>query len=149
LAGERRGVSWRRGGGYGVGSVRLLHGPVYHMPAGQSDALDGDWSHGRLIGMSVSLTREPYVGGHFLPRERSDDPILCDVHNTALGDAIVFRLSDRLVHRVSDVKGPVTSFAGWFRSVPRFSDDFRSRGRRPTPGADPIRRRPAVCRTAA
>jgi hypothetical protein len=73
------------------------------------------------------------------------------VHNTALGDAIVFRLSDRLVHRVSDVTGPVakTSFAGWFRSVLRFSDDFRSRGPRPTPGADPIRRRPAVCGTAA
>jgi hypothetical protein len=53
---------------------------------------------------------------------------LQEVTNTGLGDAIVFRLSDDLQHRINEVRGaqPKTAFAGWFRSDPALRTKLRA-----------------------
>jgi hypothetical protein len=51
-------------------------------------------------------------------RQVGDERLLAEVPNLGLGDAILFRLSRGLQHRVTDVVGahPKTAFAGWFRT---------------------------------
>ena len=70
----------------------------------------------RLIGMSVNLSAEIFEGGAFEIREASTERRLAALSNVGRGDAILFRLSDSLEHRVSDIRGavPKTALAGWF-----------------------------------
>jgi hypothetical protein len=105
-------------------------GRVYRIApqAGHTDAWDwhNDCLPDRLIGMSINLTPEPYLGGVFQLKHVNDDRILCEMPNTGLGDAIVFRISDRLEHRITAVTGsvPKTAFAGWFTPVEMSRNPF-------------------------
>jgi hypothetical protein len=53
--------------------------------------------------------------------------MLAEIANTGWGDAMLFRTSKQLQHRVTDVVGnePKTAFAGWFKSEDR--NPFRER----------------------
>jgi hypothetical protein len=53
-------------------------------------------------------------------RDKRTDRMLVDVANTGLGDAMLFRISEHLVHRITPVEGdaPKTAFAGWFEAGP-------------------------------
>jgi hypothetical protein len=66
--------------------------------------------------MSVNLSPQVYEGGALQLKLRHSDEILQEVRNTGLGDAILFRISKDLVHRVQGVTGehPKIAFAGWF-----------------------------------
>ena len=79
---------------------------------------------GRILGMSVNLSPVRFAGGAFELRGRESKNMVYRHENTGPGDALIFRLSPRLQHRVTDVVGdvPKTAFAGWFRSEP---DDYR------------------------
>ena len=70
----------------------------------------------RLVGMSVNLSADVYTGGVFEIRDAETERLLASLPNVGFGDAILFRLSDSLEHRVSEVRGtlPKTAFAGWF-----------------------------------
>lgn len=77
----------------------------------------GDEENG-LIGMSLNLSQRGYEGGLFQLRERRTERVLAEIANTGWGDALLFRISQQLQHRVTEVTGeqPKTAFAGWFMS---------------------------------
>jgi len=104
----------------GCEPIVRFEGRVYRMTpgAGHHDSWHNDNFGGRLVGMSIHLGKYPHNGGIFQLRDAESKKKLCDLPNTILGDAIMFRISPRLEHRVTDVEGgePKTAFAGWFKN---------------------------------
>lgn len=103
----------------GCTGITAFAGRVYRrFPGGRHhDSWHGDVADPRrLIGMSVNLSADVYQGGVFEIREVDTERPLAALPNVGVGDAILFRLSPALEHRVSDVSGtvPKTAFAGWF-----------------------------------
>src|SRR5262249_58599579 len=80
-----------------------------------------DRCEGRLVGMSANLSTEIYSGGVFQLRDSRTEQLLCEMPNTGLGDAILFRIASPLQHRITEAEGavPKTAFSGWFRSKPK------------------------------
>ena len=76
----------------------------------------------RLVALSVNLTSERYEGGELQIRDAASGEVTAEVGRTAVGDAVIFRIAERLRHRVSPVRGdvPRIAFAGWFKSAPSF-----------------------------
>jgi hypothetical protein len=111
------------------GRIGCFTGRLYRLVpgAGHFDSWHDDLRDARLVALSVNLSREPYLGGDLQIRNRGSDQILQRVRNAELGQAVLFRLSPDLEHRVSPVEGQITrmAFAGWFRSHP----DFQSRAK--------------------
>ena len=103
----------------GCADIRSFAGRVYRrFPGGRHyDNWHGDVADARrLIGMSVNLSADIYEGGVFEIRDVESERPIASLPNVGVGDAILFRLSHSLEHRVSDVRGafPKTAFAGWF-----------------------------------
>jgi len=114
----------------GCGPLRRFRGRIYRMSAsaGHLDSWHDDNCDNRLIGMSLNLSPLPYCGGIFQLREWESQRMLAEVANTGLGDALVFRISAELEHRVSPMEGAEakTAFAGWFRpDLPDLFDEVR------------------------
>jgi hypothetical protein len=113
--------------------IRCFEGRVYRVRAGHGDhdSWHDDFGDHRLIGMSVNLSKETYAGGVLQIRERESGKIVAEIPNTKTGDAVIFRLSDRLEHRITEVEGDVakTAFAGWFKAQPDFVSMLRARRR--------------------
>jgi hypothetical protein len=111
----------------GCRPLRVFAGRVYRMTAsaGHTTAWHDDvLSPNRRVGLSVNLSAHPYGGGVFQLRRTADERLLGEVHNLGLGDAVLFRLSPQLQHRVTDVTGEhaKTAFAGWFRPDTSYRD---------------------------
>ena len=108
----------------GCATIRFFNGRVYVMrpDAGHYDRWHSDTTQGRLIGMSVNLSSREFTGGHFQLTHRENEQPEFDVANTGPGDAILFRIDDALVHRVTAVEGnvPRIAYAGWFQPAPDF-----------------------------
>jgi 2OG-Fe(II) oxygenase superfamily len=106
----------------GRGPIRSFAGRVYRVVpgCGHHDAWHDDMVGDRVVAMSVNLSAEPFEGGVLQIRERATRRIVHEIANTGPGDAIVFRLSSALEHRITEIRGrgAKTAFAGWFRSVP-------------------------------
>ena len=104
----------------GCGPITSFDGSVYRMASGGRghDTWHSDMVESRVIAASVNLTGDTYRGGLLQIRDEVSGRIVHEVANTGQGDVVVFRLSNRLKHRVTDVEGPVakTAYAGWFRS---------------------------------
>ena len=102
--------------------LSVFWGRVYRMVPGQPHEADwhDDLFADRHIGISINFSERPYEGGLFQIRRAGEDVLLGEVHNTGFGDAILFRLSPDLEHRVTPVTGahPKTALAGWFRPGP-------------------------------
>jgi hypothetical protein len=114
----------------GCAPIGCFDGRVYRMrgTAGHFDRWHSDTGVHRLIGMSVNLSEGAYEGGRFELRSTDSDHVLWQITNTGPGDAVMFRISDDLVHRVTAVQGENarTAFAGWFQSRPDFLSLLRS-----------------------
>ncbi len=99
-------------------AITRFEGRVYRMIPGTDhhDSWHDDAGEHRLVGMSLNLGSRPYEGGAFQLREKSEPTIVRELPNTRPGDAILFRISPDLTHRVTPVAGtePKTAFAGWF-----------------------------------
>jgi hypothetical protein len=106
--------------------IQCFTGRVYRMDPGHDhyDSWHDDLAGHRLIAMSLNLATESHQGGRLQIRDRASKRMLQEVSNTTHGDAIIFRLSPELQHRVTSVDGaaPRVAFAGWFRSQPTFLD---------------------------
>jgi hypothetical protein len=100
--------------------LRWFKGRLYRMvaEAGHYDRWHSDAADSREIGMSVNLSRDLFRGGLFMLRETNTKRTLARVANTGPADALIFRISPDLEHRISDLEGAElkTAFAGWFRS---------------------------------
>jgi len=113
----------------GCGSIGCFAGRVYRMDPASAhhDSWHDDLGDDRLVAMSLNLTREPYSGGVLQLRDTGSEEILLEAHNVGAGDALLFRLDERLSHRVTPVEGrvPKVAFAGWFKSRPSFASLFK------------------------
>lgn len=93
-------------------------GDVYRMEPGGSTTYSWhtDTHNGNLRAISVNLSSRSYSGGVLQLRDKATGRRICEMSNTGYGDALVFRLSPTLQHRVPPVEGPnpKTAFAGWF-----------------------------------
>ena len=95
-----------------------FEGRVYRLTDSARHAFDwhNDAAGGRVVSMSVNLSPQIYDGGTLQLNRCDSEEILQEIRNTGLGDAVLFRISRDLVHRVLGVRGdiPKTAFAGWF-----------------------------------
>jgi hypothetical protein len=110
----------------GCESIGCFEGRVYRFVPGSGhyDSWHSDVGHGRLIALSINLSREPYEGGTFQLRSARAEHVLRELPNVTPGDGIMFRIDRGLRHRVTDVRGVAakTAFAGWFRNTPSFGE---------------------------
>ncbi|HVQ40024.1 MAG TPA: 2OG-Fe(II) oxygenase, partial [Pyrinomonadaceae bacterium] len=121
----------------GCGHIGCLRGRIYRIVPGTShhdepdhyqtpyEILTGwhtDLNGTRLLALSINLNTEPYEGGQLTIREAATLRILSEVTNPVFGDAVLFRIDERLEHRVADVQGnvPKIAFSGWFESEPDY-----------------------------
>jgi hypothetical protein len=67
----------------------------------------------------MNLSTDIFRGGTFELRDRWSLAPLAQVNNTGFGDALLFRISNDLQHRVTQVEDTVakTACAGWFRAT--------------------------------
>ncbi|HKM99170.1 MAG TPA: hypothetical protein VJX23_01545 [Candidatus Binataceae bacterium] len=102
------------------GPLRRFRGRVYRMIAGKGhhDRWHDDATESWLAGMTLNLSSKAFHGGLFMLREAQSGRVLSEIANMGLGDALVFRITPELEHRISDLEGetPKTAFAGWFAS---------------------------------
>ena len=114
--------------------IRCFEGRVYRVVSGlgHHDSWHNDIGEDRLLGMSVNLSKEVYNGGILQIRERESGKIISEVANVGVGDAVIFRLTQGLQHRITQIEGNVskTAFAGWFRANPDFPGLLREQSRR-------------------
>lgn len=117
----------------GYKQICYFAGRVYRIftGAGHYDSWHDDAVKPRVLAMSINLSTDIYSGGLLQIRDSKSKKILSETANTGFGDAIIFRISDDLEHRLTDVEGkvPKTAFAGWFGTQPNWSSFFK---RRPT-----------------
>lgn len=121
----------------GCNRLRWFKGRIYRMvaDAGHYDNWHDDVVNSNEIGMSLNLSGNSFRGGMFMLRRRDSGKALARIANTGPGDALLFRISPELQHRISPLEGaePKTAFAGWFRSD--LPECFRDLG--PQVPADP------------
>lgn len=110
----------------GCGAIGCFLGRVYKMVPGQGhrDAWHHDVDGSRLMTLSINLGDRPYEGGVLQIMDWERQQIVHEVANTGPGDAILFPLSMRWRHQVTDVIGdvPKIAFAGWFEKQPRYEE---------------------------
>jgi hypothetical protein len=115
--------------------IGKFSGRVYRMTSsdGHFDRWHSDCADNRVVTMSVNLSRKEFSGGALQIRYDNSNEILQEVRNTGFGDALLFRISDNLTHRVQAIEGdiPKTAFAGWFLE----GEDFLPNLRRVAQGA--------------
>lgn len=70
----------------------------------------------RRLAITINLGDAYYEGGTFELRKKHSGQLLCWHTHRAVGDALIFRVSDDLEHRVVPVLagGPRHVYAGWF-----------------------------------
>ncbi|MBI3589988.1 MAG: 2OG-Fe(II) oxygenase [Candidatus Melainabacteria bacterium] len=93
---------------------------------GHRDAWHNDLVDNRMIAMSINLSTKAYEGGILQLKDINIGKVVKEVANTGFGDAVIFRISPKLVHRLTEVTGKAsrTFFAGWFRSKPIYKPVF-------------------------
>jgi len=103
-----------------IDAISVFDGRNYRMEPDTDhyDSWHTDEKYNRLIGMSLNLGTSPYSGGVFQMRKKGSEEIFCELPNVNQGDAILFRISPELEHRITPMEGtePKIAFAGWFRS---------------------------------
>jgi len=108
----------------GCGPIGSFTGRLYRMMPHRGDyaSWHDDLAYHRLVAISINVSTGAYRGGVLQIRDRKSGAIISEVQNAQPGDAIVFRLSPDLEHRVTEVSGggPRTAYSGWFCSEPVF-----------------------------
>jgi hypothetical protein len=98
--------------GYFNGRIYAFAADANHFDQWHSDTIDD-----RRIGISINLTEGQFEGGVFELRHADAEATHWSIANTGSADAILFRIGDDLLHRVTPVIGPVprVAYAGWFQ----------------------------------
>ena len=87
-----------------------------------------DCAQGRRLGLSVSLSPEPFAGGEFQLRDAGTESPPHTIVPSRLGDATPFRIAHSLERRVRRVRGmvPKVAFAGWLTGHSGYRDVLRT-----------------------
>jgi len=116
---EPRTFAWARAV-TGCGPVGCFYGRVFFRQrvdgSGHHYPWHDDLANGRMIGLSINLSRVPFSGGVFQLREKASQRMLLEHANTGYGDAMLFRVEPDLEHHVTRVTSdtPRLTFVGWF-----------------------------------
>ncbi|HKX29749.1 MAG TPA: hypothetical protein VJ302_18810 [Blastocatellia bacterium] len=121
----------------GCSPIGHFLGRLHRSSPGLQHQIDWHEDHGvqRLVGISISLSREAYTGGLFQLREKRSEQVLCVIGQLPIGDAFLFDIDPDFQHRLTLVEagGERTVGVGWFHSVeawPTFARDYLLPGRR-------------------
>jgi hypothetical protein len=110
--------------------ISCFEGRVYRFAgdAGHHDSWHSDLGDDRQVAVSINLSPKLYEGGMLQIRDAGSKQIVTEVSNLGWGDALVFKLSPQLQHRITEVKGVIakTAFAGWFRGKTEFLSLLKS-----------------------
>jgi hypothetical protein len=105
----------------GCATIACFSGRIYRRPP--SSEYFNRWhtdvtDEGRMIALSLNLSRQPYESGTLQIRSSRTKELVCEVENPGYGDALIFPVDERFEHRVGRVEGNTakTALAGWFRS---------------------------------
>lgn len=113
----------------GYSEIQSFRGRVYRLIArsGHQYAWHDDVGRGRLVAMSINLSREAYKGGVLQIRDTTSERLVHRVANLGFGDAVIFRICPHLCHRVTAVRGATakTAYAGWFLSEQEYRSAVR------------------------
>ena len=105
------------------GPIGCFDGRVYRLRPDSSDrdSWHSDLGDNRLVAMSVNVGAA-FSGGSLQIRDARSGGQRHQATIAEPGDALLFRISQTLEHRVTSVEGtvPRTAFAGWFKSRPSF-----------------------------
>jgi len=104
--------------GWFIGRVYRFEPAADHYAAWHDDAFEG-----RRVALSLNLSEGPLQGGELLIRRKGDGDPPPMAYGPA-GDALLFRVSEALEHRVLPVRGttPRTAFVGWYVAGASFAD---------------------------
>jgi hypothetical protein len=110
--------------GHFMGRVYRFEAESDHFDSWHSDAADE-----RRIALSLNLSQGPIEGGELLIR-RKGAPEPPPTPYGRPGDALLFRISEHLEHRVLPVRSrtPRTAFVGWYFAGGSFRDLFERPG---------------------
>lgn len=111
-------------------AIGCVTGRVYRMELGTNhDNWHNDLTENRLVAFSLNLSAKKYKGGSLWMREEKKGGRKWEVPNLGLGDLLIFRLRQDLMHMVANVEGenPKTAYAGWFRAKPHFLSMIKSK----------------------
>jgi hypothetical protein len=115
----------------GCAEIGHFEGRVYRMlsSADHHDQWHSDVGMGRMVALSVNLSAQVYEGGVLEIRDHESKRVIHRIENTGFGDGIIFRVTPRLQHRVSNVEGKAgkTAFAGWFTGRTECQPSFEYR----------------------
>ncbi len=115
----------------GCKQTEYFDGRVYRFVPGEGHRhfWHDDDVHGRMIAMSINLSTDIYSGGILQIRDSKTKKIYHKVANVGFGDAILFRIHDRLEHRLTAITGTMAkvSYAGWFRSRLNYQSFLRKK----------------------
>jgi hypothetical protein len=104
----------------GKGSFDTIAARLYRMDPGTDHHFDwhSDCTGTRLVGLSLNLSPEPYVGGIFQIRSEQRPREIFEFANRGLGDLLLFDIDPAKNHRVTPVTGklPKLAYAGWLES---------------------------------
>lgn len=95
-------------------------GRLHRTTAATSQHIDWhrDFVDGRVLGLCIHLSAEPYTGGTFQMRDPGQR-VTASVGRSAAGDAFFFRIDDGWQHRLTPIEsGRRTVGVGWFRTAP-------------------------------
>lgn len=109
----------------GCDPIGFFRPRVFRMLAreGHVDEWHSDVDDNRMVVLSVNLTERPFTGGVLTIRDAADRRTLFELANTGAGDAVLFLVSRRFQHKVTDVVGnvPRVVLAGWFQREPQYA----------------------------
>ena len=113
----------------GCEPIGSLEGRIYRLSpnSGHYDRWHSDIEGHRLFTISINLSTEVYEGGILQLRDRNSKKILTRLPNVGLGDAIIFKISKNLQHKLSNMTGTTSkiAFAGWFSSKPNYESALK------------------------
>jgi len=106
------------------GHIGNFVGRIHRSEEGGDHAIGwhSDNSDTRLLAITLCLGTDDYTGGKFQIRKTNDDNIVKEFGQLKAGDAIIFKISTELEHRLTTLEtGRRTVGVGWFRSQPDFA----------------------------
>ena len=104
----------------GLKRLRAFVGRVYRLEPAHRDAMGwhSDALKKRRVALSINLGAKRYTGGTLEFRDARTKRPLGSAPNRGFGNAVLFRVTRMIEHRVTPVTGrhPKIAFAGWFTS---------------------------------
>jgi hypothetical protein len=108
----------------GCATIENFMGRIHRSIGGDDHGIawHSDNSDNRLLAITLCLGTDDYTGGKLQLRKKESENIIREFGQLNAGDAIIFKISAGLQHRLTTVDtGKRTVGVGWFRSAPDFN----------------------------